>query len=455
MAIHQQRINTNPPSLVSLLTRPREDLEAEYKRWLDLNDVEHKANIAKAAIALENHGGGYIVIGFEEAGQYLESVSKPPEIGEITQDLVNGAIQRFAEPQFHCELHFTKHPSTQVTHPIIVVPGQVSVPVMSRRTREKVIDQNQFYIRKPGPKSEPPRTASEWNALIRRCTLADKNDLLNSIRSIVNGVHEPMSATATASSALEAFVDEAKSRWESLVDSTDETIDARFPLGHYQVATRLIGAQPLSTLNDVQKKLQLSRQVKFTGWPPFIDFEHVEHKSRSRHDSVENWLGRNILSTNGMRVAECDYWQADLNGNLYTISGYIEDEEQARRKMTHGTARKLIYGDLIVSRVAERLLFAKRYAETFDNVESLAIYCRFTGIDGRSLEDYKAPWQRRSVATEADCDVYGEFRIEEVESNLADMMGVLLKKFFEKFDFFEFDTVYYSKAIDDLMSRKF
>jgi len=46
------------------LINPRESLDLEAKRWLDLNDVESQGNIAKALIALENHGGGYLVVGF-------------------------------------------------------------------------------------------------------------------------------------------------------------------------------------------------------------------------------------------------------------------------------------------------------------------------------------------------------------------------------------------------------
>ena len=66
--------------LQPLIIEPREALEYEYKDWLDLTSNEHKATLAKAAIALANHGGGYIVIGFKEQGQTLESRSRPEEI---------------------------------------------------------------------------------------------------------------------------------------------------------------------------------------------------------------------------------------------------------------------------------------------------------------------------------------------------------------------------------------
>ena len=94
---------TSIEELQPLITEPREDLAAEYKNWLDLiskEHKEHKAILAKAAIALANHGGGYIIIGFAEQGQTLVSGPCPERIPEITQDSVNAAISRYAEPRF-------------------------------------------------------------------------------------------------------------------------------------------------------------------------------------------------------------------------------------------------------------------------------------------------------------------------------------------------------------------
>ena len=38
--------------LEPLVSEPREDLSVEYKDWLDLTTNEHRATLAKAAIAL-------------------------------------------------------------------------------------------------------------------------------------------------------------------------------------------------------------------------------------------------------------------------------------------------------------------------------------------------------------------------------------------------------------------
>ena len=50
--------------LADLLVDPNEGLDLEIKNWLDLaNSNEDKATFAKGALAIANHGGGFIVLG--------------------------------------------------------------------------------------------------------------------------------------------------------------------------------------------------------------------------------------------------------------------------------------------------------------------------------------------------------------------------------------------------------
>jgi predicted HTH transcriptional regulator len=99
--------------LEPLLAAPAEALDVEYKCWLDLrSNDEHKALLAKAAIALANEGGGFIVVGFSEDRPHLISEPCPADITRYDADLINGIIRRFASPSFHCKLTLLPHPQT-------------------------------------------------------------------------------------------------------------------------------------------------------------------------------------------------------------------------------------------------------------------------------------------------------------------------------------------------------
>lgn len=262
--------------LQPLLGEPREDLAAEYKTWLDLSTNEHKAILAKAAIALANHGGGYIVVGFEDHGHQLAPADRPANMLEVAQDEVNAAIQRFATPQFHCELYNVPHPAGQAKHPVIVVPGNMTEPVMSKRDCAGVISHNRCYIRKPGPRSEEPQTAEEWRVLLRRCVLAGREDMLEAIRSIVTGRVETALLPLNARDELHAFCEGARARWLMLAEGLPDNSPAHFSLGHYELGFSLIGAQPTPNLVELQTRLEAARRIRLTGWPVFLSMTTPE-----------------------------------------------------------------------------------------------------------------------------------------------------------------------------------
>jgi predicted HTH transcriptional regulator len=162
----------------ALVSKPREDIAVEYKDWLDLSLDHGRATITRTAIALANHGGGFIVLGFAEQGEALVSQPQPENFRAITQDAVNAAVRRYADPEFHVEVYRINHPRTGNNHVILSVPGDLTVPVMSKRDCEGVIAQNRCYIRKPGPRSEEPKTGEEWRIWLHRCVRAQRSTCL-------------------------------------------------------------------------------------------------------------------------------------------------------------------------------------------------------------------------------------------------------------------------------------
>lgn len=346
------------------------------KDWLDLTSKEHKAKLAKAAIALANHGGGYIVIGFDDKG--LVSQPRPEEIPEITQDSVNAAIRRYADPEFHCEVYDVPHPGTGVSHTVVVVPSTLTVPVMSRRDYQGEIAQNSCYIRKPGPRSEQPQTAEEWRTLLNRYVRANQDEMLEAIRSIVTGRVETQDSIPNALDDLQDYRTAAHSRWEELVSNEPDSSPARFPHGYYEMAFSLVGATPANSLDELRNRLSDTGRIDLSGWPPFL---YASGQARPHDDFVEAWLGR--PDHKGWRHRESyqyDFWRASRDGKLYTVRGYREDDER-----DHKPPGRMFHTTLPIWRVGEGLLFASRFAATFEEVDQIAVYCRFTGLENRCL----------------------------------------------------------------------
>lgn len=59
-----------------LVERPAESLSVEIKNWISPEEPEGQAKIVRTALALRNHGGGYLLIGFN--GKTLKPENGPP-----------------------------------------------------------------------------------------------------------------------------------------------------------------------------------------------------------------------------------------------------------------------------------------------------------------------------------------------------------------------------------------
>lgn len=425
---------TTIEELQPLLAEPCEALDAEYKNWLDLTKKEHRAVLAKAAIALANHGGGYIIIGLKEDDHQFIEAPRDQSIPEITQDEVNAAIRHYATPEFHCETRRVPHPTSQIEYPVIVVPGGMTEPVMSKRDCGTVIAKNRAYIRKPGPRSEEPQTSEEWRSLLRRCVQNGREDMLDAIRSIILGRVEPTLPAPNAQDTLHVFSELARARWHELVESLPSDDPARFPQGYYDFGVSLVGATPTGSLAELKDRLEVARQIRLTGWSTFLALNTPELAPHIYRDFIEAWVGRPRPNDGRLRTpAHCDFWRAAPNGNIYMIRGYTEDS--LPRSLEPGTA---IDVTLPIWRIGEALLFSARLADTYQDVETVVFECRFTGLEGRgltSLNGDRALSGERISRTDA-VTLRSQATPQQLKDNLAEVIRPLLAPLYERFDFF-------------------
>ena len=432
--------NDRPPEylqLDALVSHPREDLDVEYKGWLDLTVERGKATLAKAAIALANHGGGHIVLGFREKGKSLETEVRPSDVPEVTQDAVNAAIRRYAEPRFQCQLYSVPHPRSSVDHAIVRVPGS-DVPVMSKRDqKEAKVSQNRIYVRTPGPSSEEPHTAEEWRKLLDRCIWARREEMLDSIRSIVTGQVEPRGTIGAGPvDALEAYCSDAYRRWTDVVSDEPEDSSFRFPDGHYEMGFSLVGADPAPDLKELNVRLEAARRIKLSGWTPFLRMNGPGWEPYAYEHFVEAWLGGPVEGRIWNDPFHADFWRASLTGELYTIRGYAYDGPEALQR-GYSPARVFDVA-MPILKVAEGTLFAHRYASEFTDVEHIAIRCKFAGLAGRSLiADAYFPDPELYVCRTPEVVSTAQVTLQQAQDNLPELVHGLLLPLFEKFGFYE------------------
>jgi hypothetical protein len=332
----------------------------------------------------------------------------------------------------HCDLLFARHPATQTEHSFVIVPSDLATPVMSKRDCQGVVAAQRCYIRKPGPRSEEPFTGEEWRVLIDRCVRAGRESMLDAIRHIVQGRAGAVPAEDTVA-RLRAFARDGLARWQALTNALPAGDPARMPHGYRELAFEIRNVPPAPTLAELRRRLDTAGAVRLTGWHPFLSLNREPFAPRVVDGLIETWLGHEEEHRVRRDPAHCDFWRASLDGRLYMIRGYEEDNPERRPPGT------LFDITLPVWRVAEPLLHVARLARQFGEDPTIVMTCRNTGLANRvltSLNDRRHVFDnRRAADNEVEFALTGT--VADIEDNLAELLHPVLRPLYERFDFFE------------------
>lgn len=442
--------------LADLLIELRETPEVEVKNWIDIraND-EHKALLAKALIALANHGGGYVVIGFQRGGTGMEAAAgRPADLSGYTTDAVNAVVARFAEPVFHCDVRVVARQGGADTHPVIVVPGGHRAPIRAKRNgpNNQGIQNGVYYIRRPGPQSEAPQSGQEWDMLLQRCLRNARDDLLDSIRGVLAGTGgtppEP-----TVEQRLGEWFAAAQTRWRELRDTLPADHPSRMPMGHYAVGYNILGVP--QRLEGAALLTALRRgEVRHTGWPPFWVPDRDGIRPYPHNGNVECWLGRDD-EHNDRTPAHSDFWVAAPDGKLFLQRGYQEDSREIPRYQA-GTWFDLT---LPIWRMGEVMLHAASMAQQFNAADAdIAYRAEWAGLRGRALvgrEDRLLWIGRNHVCHQDQFQTTLVVSAAQIRDALPEVLHRLLTPLYAVFDFFELPLGLVTEELARMRAHRF
>src|SRR5258708_39179195 len=107
-------MDLDSPRPLELLRNPAEDLAFEIKEWLSLGENVHKALLAQAMIALANHGGGAVLIGYAEQaeGPFQPAEPRPADPSRYAYDVVNQISRAALNSPPQSDRQHNPHPGT-------------------------------------------------------------------------------------------------------------------------------------------------------------------------------------------------------------------------------------------------------------------------------------------------------------------------------------------------------
>lgn len=387
---------TDLSELRDLIDFPRETQACEYKSWLDLTTPPHKADLARHLAAIANFGGGYIVFGFNDLD--LSPIADGADWSLLTHDVVGGIIDKYLAPSFQCSVERVTSETGSI-HPVILVPGHGATPVCAKQNgpednKGKIVGirAGTYYIRKPGPKSEPITAPEDWSPVIRRCAMHERTVIMGAVAAALR--ISDGGPSGPASSRLDIWNAAAEATYIAKIQALPEKellSRSRQQFG-YRIEGR--GLEPYPVTYLLQEIGRINNEVKDrinTGWSMFYPFtDHVLWNADEQSGTDEDFLECSIVDGDTHRVAG-DFWRISPEGLVTLIREYWEDRSFYKER--YGTEPGSVIDPFLTMRsVTELVRHAAAFAERFSAAESVSFSCTWNGLSGRrpyDMRDYQ------------------------------------------------------------------
>ena len=127
-----------------------------------------------------------MIFGFRKDGN--PDPNHPGDLSAFNNDEIASIVDKYLTPPFHCEVAMAQPRGGGDTCVCIKVPSHGSVPVCAKASgphdskgRPQGVTMGRYYTRVNGPKSAPIETPEQWEPIIRRCVLNERQTLLDNI----------------------------------------------------------------------------------------------------------------------------------------------------------------------------------------------------------------------------------------------------------------------------------
>lgn len=381
----------NDTDLKDLVDYPTENLSIELKEWVDMNDKVARAKLARHIAALANYGGGYIVLGFCDDGTVAGN--RPPDLDAYNRDTIAAIVKKYLLPVLHCDVT-TVEASSGAVYPVIRVPPHRSAPVCAKASgphdqsgSPQGIVQGNYYLRLPGPESAPITTPDQWQSVIRRCVLAERDFIIDALSDLASPV---VRNPSNGADVLRHFHRSTGERFRHVVHrSTELEWPITLTNNFYQLSYRIVCSKDaelaadkfIPLLNRANTEL---REIVWTGWSMFYPFTRPEIQPVVEPETIDHKdtdvYVTNLVNGRATTATMPDYWRMTRSGIASLVRGYREDRH--RERVEPGTTFSPY---ILIREITEFLGHALIMAKDFPHADRIEFIGSWTGLSGRIL----------------------------------------------------------------------
>jgi hypothetical protein len=475
--------------LQDLISHPTESLTVELKGWIDPNTPEGKDKIIRAAIAMRNQGGGYILVGFHnDTGEpYTDNI--PSNVRELFhQDNIQRIVSKYSSELFEVKVHFPIRDG--IEFPVIEIGSGVKTPIATKKPLKNsqgdlLFQENKVFIRSLGTNNTPSTTEATWKdwphivevcfdnreadvgRFIRRHLRTLPPGLFRAISSLIphgeskeinqkmlqGWPEEELEALPTQEKKNEtmvlAYLQEGATRFDNVLKERNFSLPDH---GSWEVSAVIIGAVPPHSANFSFLNLLDSSNPRYTGWPVWLDsrgFTKKEARPYVFQGAWEAFICDLSPERGGMDI---DFWRLDPSGKFYLRRALQDDLSESERAPE--PMKQLDFG-LVILRTAEAIAVALGFARAMGcpiETTSVAFAFRWTKMKGRELSSWANSGRhvpRGNIAYQDDITSRVIAPLETPSSAIAEYVYLITKPVFEAFNGVEINI----SVVEDLTQR--
>jgi hypothetical protein len=422
MNIEQKRVD-------QLVAHPSESLNVEIKNWISPGDKTGEAKIVRAALALRNRNGGYLIIGFHDKTLLPELNNRPDDLrGLFHPDRIQGLVSHYASVPFETGVAFAQRDGHE--YPVIVIPEGVRSPVAAKAnlidgSGKNLIRLGDVYFRTLSANGTASTTAArpqDWPDIVEICFENREADFGRFLRRQLAGRDmatflgalqqlgvpgsalsaPPQPATLSLRDRSIALLDAGEQRFKLALATRKPSPEEKAvaEVGSWSVGLVVDPPRASALPDKVFLSTIASSNPQYTGWPVWLDSSGFVDETARPKVTDKTWEA--LIVSLASRSKSIDFLRFDPKGEFYLWRNLQDDVSDRISPLS------VLDPIIAVLRVAEAIAVGLSLAKALGwdpERTRLGFAFRWTKLNGRELVGWANPENYFSAHGTAHDDV--------------------------------------------------
>ncbi len=449
MIIDQSRIG-------ELVSRPSESLNVEIKRWMNPEKEDGIATLVKAAFAIRNRNGGFLILGFDDETLTPEDTGRPIDPHTTFHiDKIQSIISRYASEPFEIGVGFSARDGKE--HAVIVVSGGVIAPVAVKRSLasagKQFLSIGDVYFRTLNANGTPSTARArpeDWRDILEICFENREADIGRFLRRHLPGRDISMfgvSSSPTLSDRLAALLEDGQRRFEDelAIITMNKQDKELLEAGKWSVGLTIDPPEPGAVADQEFLNRALSGNPAYSGWPVWIDSRFII----TAQTAVRGNAWQALIFYGG----HFDFWRINPKGELYLIRNLpddVTDRVPPRDYLDPVLVLRLIT-ETLATAIAIATALGRNRKET-----RLGFAFRWNKLSGRRLSRWTDLSANTILGTAHDDELttFVEMPLDTALSALAPFVEQATRRLFALFHGYRVDSQFIESVVQQVLQRR-